>query len=562
MKNSRLSRLVNLKWIGMTALFAITAFFVIYGSTPLNVTNDHWIMAGYDETDIIQHYMGWVGFRNADWTFPLGLAKNIGYPKGSVISFTDSLPWISILFKVFRNILPDTFQFFGIYTLLSFILQGIAGYKIVFHITMNEKYSLVSTGLFVFSPILLERSFRHTALGSHWLILFSIYLYLCHRENQRIKHYIGFLLLLVLAIGIHPYFLPMVGAIMLMCLLEDVRKKNFYFALFFLGNLMITYAVGCVIGVLGSGATLSRDGFGYYCMNLNALFNPSSCGEYTWSSVIKVFPQTRGNYDGFNYLGLGMIVCLLTILGIVILFKKWNSVIRIIKREWSFVTVLGCCTLFAISNAICINDIVIAEIGLPTFLEKICGIFRASSRMFYPVYYFIILVIVLVIWNYRKKTSEKTVLYIMICVFCIQFFDLRNCIVEKHMWMLENSSYESIIDDEALKDIAEGNSELILDRFDGSDRILGVWGGKNKLRMYFTTANSGDNEDVYKLGSEIAEKVKKSGEIRGRIIVTSDIKVAEKYLTLLNVGYYELNGVYYLADISTSDCLEKGPLDE
>ena len=34
-------------------------FGIIYGFGPLNVTNDKWIMSGYDESDIIQHYAGW-----------------------------------------------------------------------------------------------------------------------------------------------------------------------------------------------------------------------------------------------------------------------------------------------------------------------------------------------------------------------------------------------------------------------------------------------------------------------------------------------------------------------
>ena len=107
-------------------------FIIIYGLTPLNVQNDSWIMAGYDETDIIQHYSGWIAFRNSEWAFPIGLAGDMACEDGTYISYTDSIPWVAIIFKLIRGILPDTFQYFGIYTLLCYILQGVAAFNIIF----------------------------------------------------------------------------------------------------------------------------------------------------------------------------------------------------------------------------------------------------------------------------------------------------------------------------------------------------------------------------------------------------------------------------------------------
>lgn len=37
----------------LPCLIGLLTFIIIYGLTPLNVTNDSWIMAGYDEKDII-----------------------------------------------------------------------------------------------------------------------------------------------------------------------------------------------------------------------------------------------------------------------------------------------------------------------------------------------------------------------------------------------------------------------------------------------------------------------------------------------------------------------------
>ncbi len=50
-----------------------------------------------------------------------------GLPGGGTgvnISFTDSLPWVSVLFKLLAPGLPAQFQWFGLYELAAFILQG------------------------------------------------------------------------------------------------------------------------------------------------------------------------------------------------------------------------------------------------------------------------------------------------------------------------------------------------------------------------------------------------------------------------------------------------------
>ena len=108
-------------------------FIIVYGLTPLNVTNDSWIMAGYDEKDIIQHYSGWIAYRNSDRTFPLGMAMDMAWGDGTYISFTDSIPWVAIAFKLIRRFLPDTFQYFGIYALFCYIMQGIAAFNIIYY---------------------------------------------------------------------------------------------------------------------------------------------------------------------------------------------------------------------------------------------------------------------------------------------------------------------------------------------------------------------------------------------------------------------------------------------
>ena len=83
----------------------------------------------------------------------------------------------------------------------------------------NKKSSIIlGSILFILSPIMIERAFRHTALASHWLIIFAIYLYFKSKKEGFSNYKWGFVLLSVLSITIHPYFFPMIfGISVLLC---------------------------------------------------------------------------------------------------------------------------------------------------------------------------------------------------------------------------------------------------------------------------------------------------------------------------------------------------------
>ena len=552
MKSNYIDKVFNNKYsdfikVFFAALVGIIAFLLIYGTTPINPTNDAWIMAGYDEYDICQHYCGWIAFRNSQWSFPLGLAKDMAIYDGTYISYTDSIPWVSILFKTIRNILPNTFQFFGIYILLCYILQGIAAFKIIDYKTNDFVYSIIGTILLVFSPIFMERSFRHTALGSQWLILFAIFLWLKHSRNCE-NVYIRFLILMVLAIGIHPYFLPMIGVFLLLSVIDDIVKKNYISIVLFFLILLITYIAGCVIGVLGTGIAVSRDGYGFYSMNLNALINPTSCGNYKWSSVFKVLPQILGNYDGFNYLGAGIF---LGIMIVALLFLKYGNKVSI-KRNIIAIILFAMCTLFAVSNVVTFNDRILLEIELPSKIFEICGIFRASSRIFYPVYYIIVISVILLLWKYKDNISRKKVCFIL-CLLCfVQIFDIHHCIIEKHKKMVDNSTWVSILDDEAINDIFYNGDNVILESCSLDRRYLSIAALKNGCKLYYSVANSGNYDNTKEEALTRLDQIKSNGRLGSDIIITSKEDILNQYLMYENIGYYEKYDCYFICDLENS----------
>lgn len=406
-------------------LLGAEIFVCIYGITPLNFMNDHWLFNGYVELDATQHYSGWLAYRQSNWTIPLGKVDGLG---GTVITYTDSIPWVAILFKCFSGILPETFQYFGIYVFCCIILQAISSGLLISLFSNNKLYTMLGVVLFCCSPIMLERAFRHTALASHWLILFMLYFYFRGRKNKQMDW--RTMIIPVIAIGIHPYFLPIVFGIMFANVVESVilDKKNLLRSVLYLaGSLLATIGSGYLIGALGTSSSLTGEGYGFYSMNLNAISNPISCGNIVWSRFLNVLPQILGNYDGFNYLGVGVILGIIVLLLFTIIKKC--DVTSLFKENIVLIVLCVGFWLFAISNVVTLNQNILFIVPLPNKILSLAAIFRASSRIFYPVFYLIFLAVVIGI---LKFVNKKYCLILLFVIVVVQLIDISPALQTKH----------------------------------------------------------------------------------------------------------------------------------
>ena len=145
-------------------LFGSVFFYLIVGFGPLNPENLSWIFGRFDPP---QHYLGWVFYRYSPWSFPIGLNPNFGMDISSSIVYTDSIPIMAIFFKLLSPILPQVFQYFGIWLLLCFLLQAWFAWKIISLISSHFWVIFFGTGLLFFSPPMFWRlSLTHPDPGS------------------------------------------------------------------------------------------------------------------------------------------------------------------------------------------------------------------------------------------------------------------------------------------------------------------------------------------------------------------------------------------------------------
>ncbi|WP_152024209.1 DUF6311 domain-containing protein [Flexilinea flocculi] len=471
-------------------LLGILVFLAIYGVEPLRVTGSGWIFQGVIESDILQHYAGWMFFRDSPWTWPLGLALNMGYPYGANISYTDSIPIVSIFFKAISAWLPEHFQFFGLYTLLSFALQGAAAALLLRLFTKEKVPALLGTAIFLFSSCMIERAFRHTALASHWLILFALFLYIKSVRNHDWRWIGGFGILNLLAIGIHPYLFVMVFVIFcaaFLSLLIDhsegncIRKKICFS---FLLILLITFASGSAIGLFENDQVKPAGGFGFYSLNLNQIYNPTAKGMEQWSALLPKQPQEEGQEDGLYYLGAGILlfsmILFLRVISLAAFSPHQRAALwqkaKILTSKY-FILLITCLLLllFALSNRITWNQTVIAAYPLPDRVVSMFNIFRSSGRFFTVVYYLWFLTVIIGVFRFFKK-RKNIVLFVLLI---IQICDMAPALKEKYTYF--HQRYEKPYIAEIWTHIAQNYSKVIVIG-ENRDLQLAGWIGDHHLK--------------------------------------------------------------------------------
>lgn len=496
MKKKKTDKFNDKVAVVLSAILGAVVFLLIYGPYSLDVTNDAWILAQCFESDIIQNYAGWTQYRISSWQYPLGMADMIAYGDGTYITYTDSIPYVAIVCKLFRDVLPDTFQYFGWFTLGCFVLQGIGACLLLKRRCRSYVGVLAGEIFFLTAPELMVRAFKHTALGAHWFSLFALYYYLEYRSNKYAKLPWQLILLSTLTVGIHPYFLPIVMIFVLLSALEAfIKKYPIWKVISFLGvSVASPYGMGVIIGALGNDVKNTRGGYGYAALDLNTLFNPKRYGGYVWSHILPLGEEILDMKEGFYYLGLGII--LLTVVSIIVLVVEVMSnrnyihkIADVLHKNRALICGMLFMTIFALSNKIIWNDNIVFSYTLPEKILEYANIFRASGRMFYPVYYLIMLAIIYYIVQIPWEKVRSVILLIAIVM---QVTDMRDVLIYNHNLMKENYDAETIMDDKVLADVKEKEVLVLIgtENFE-LQRAYAVWAAQHDMGICYSIANTG-----------------------------------------------------------------------
>jgi hypothetical protein len=391
----------------LSLLIALVFVFMTFSPDFVMGTAAYWQT---QTEDVTQYIAGFNSYYASKWQHPLLAFNGFNYPSGTLATFVDVIPIYSILLKALVPASFAPFNPFGFWVAACFLMQGVAAWWLVKELRIKSWIFLITlTFILVSFPALMTR-LGHISLMSHWIVLFAFALYVRgHRKN--VLPILGWSVLLVSSFYVNIYLFVMASGIYCASLLDPIQFvswRKWWLVItpcfILIGSLFITMLP------LPPGEVTREWGFGYYSMNL---LSPVLGG-----AVINIpYKTAPGQYEGFNYLGLGV---LLTIIVSLVVIKA--QLVKIVKRHMALFLLMLIFTVYALSSQIYWGEDQIAGVHYPGFLTPLTSQFRASGRFFWPVGYG------LIIWSFYViylKTSAKVMSLIFLVLILLQAFDLR-----------------------------------------------------------------------------------------------------------------------------------------
>ena len=430
----------------------IGSFFYWYftrlnGLDPRDVS---WLLPfWHSNIDAATNYLGWEFFRSSPiLQWPLGITPNLGPGSGASISMTDSIPLMAFIFKPITHWYQGTFQYFGIWTLTCFVLQAVASWKLLGIWIKGQFARGLGICFFVIAPAFLDRLTFHFALSAHWVVLFALYLFFKRDFSLRL-----WILLGVVSTLIQPYLAIMVSVVFLFALIgnQKVLKR----LAIYLGAIgFAAYQAGSfVFGFSNAGS----EGFGTYSSNALSMVDPGfpDFDRLPWSTKIPNVWENAGQYEGFAFLGSGVLiiaVCfffmrllanrrfkgiwpsllVLVAFGNFVYFQNAKSVLLLLSsvlvaicvmqfistvrldrmKALKIVGVLVAFLLFAFTNVILVGDYSLIQFELPSFVLDIFAIARTSGRFIWLPMYLVMTVVTVSVLKYFPRRVGSALLIV------------------------------------------------------------------------------------------------------------------------------------------------------
>jgi hypothetical protein len=414
---SRFSRASSLWFDLAIALVAGLLYaLIVIGPGPLNPRNVDWVTV-----DPAYHYVGWELWRqdpHIHW--PLTYTDRLGYPKGESIALVDLNPLLAVLLRPLSSLLGEPFQYFGVEVVLACALQFFFAFRIFRLLLGTNMLGMALCSLFfLLAPPLNYRLMQHYSLSNQWLLLAALLIFfrvqksptqpkdgwVGHPASDGIRQFvISGAVLAATAVGINPYIafqvllLLMAGVVSLLWqrrvkLLQAVGIA----ALFCASGFVVAYSLGLVIA---GGRGYTTGGYRVFSLNLLSPVDPRG-----WTSILlhRLSGATPGQYEGYAYLGVGVLALALIVLGAVVMGRpKLPS----LDRRW-LIPLLACCavlTLLALSTRVTLGSRTLVDLDPSEKLSPYLASLRASGRLFWGPYYLILVAVLAAPFVFFRKT--------------------------------------------------------------------------------------------------------------------------------------------------------------
>ena len=367
------------RWSLTGALLGALVFLILYGVRVLDPTCVDWILNN-PSPDPAQHYLGWVFYRRSGWHLPyLGANYSAIYPYRTSILYTDSIPLLAVLGKLLGGVLPARFQYLGLWGLFCYAMQGGLAQALIARIggvrlgdTAKGWTSVLGAGVLVLFPALNIRMFAHTALAANWLVLLALWLWLCAERSENrpttAKLCLWWGILGLLCAGIHLYYLPMVGMVLVAACVQRALEKR--------GPAAVVLPVAGFCGA----ALAELFVLGAFAANFAGYSN----GYLSGADLANLFvPGLGASWEQEIYAGLGTtIAVVLALAGLLVQHKQAGAFFRRHKNVViSAVVLLVLDAIAAMGNTVTFAGRTLFTVPIPQALMDFWAMFSSCARL-------------------------------------------------------------------------------------------------------------------------------------------------------------------------------------
>lgn len=343
---------------------------------------------GGSETDMAQALAGYLYYVGSSWHLPLFYVASLGMPVGTNIIFLGSVPIVALIGKLTCTLIGATINLYGAYLFLCFALPGVMMTLVL--ITAKVRYALATIVAAIFAnstPALLWR-WGHMELEAHFLLIGALALYLVSLNKRSWSGFAAaWIAYLILTYLTNIYLFGMVGTVWLCAVLQR-RLNGLHTTREAVGAGVLTVALVMTVIILsgqfsgGTGPPFST-GYGLFSMNLLSPFvPPQESGLLPWVGRVIDPNGYPYQYEGFNYLGMGLLLASLLVLP-----TEAGWLRRNLWRHSSLLVAFAALTVFAISHRVLAGHWLLFELPMPRYVFWTLGIFRSSGRFFWLIGY-------------------------------------------------------------------------------------------------------------------------------------------------------------------------------
>ena len=373
---------------------------------------------GGSQNDMAVPLAAYLYYVQGPWHLPLFHVSALGTPVGTNLIFTDVVPIIALIGKLIHSLTGATVNLYGGWLFLCFALPGVMMTLVLIAARAHYALAVVIAAIFANAmPALLWR-WGHIGLEAHFLLIGALALYLFSLKKPAWRGvasvWIGYLILAYLT---NIYVFVMVGVVWLCAVIQ--RSLNGFAAtreVLRTGALTVALVTSVIVlsGQLSSGNGLPFSwGYGHFSMNLLSPFALQNSGLFPWAGgVIDADYQ----YEGFNYLGVGLLLASLLVLP-----AEAGWVRRNLRRHISLFVALTAATAFAVSHRVFAGHWLLFELPMPRSIVWVLGTFRSSGRFFWLVGYAQLAIVIVLIF----RRAQPMMVLCLVGAAILQLFDVQ-----------------------------------------------------------------------------------------------------------------------------------------